>query len=240
MTFSAHAHAPRILIVEDEPSLLEMLRGNFEVEGYEVATAEDGLPALALQWEHPCDLVILDLMLPCLDGFQFLQALRRGGDEVPVLMLTARSEECAKIQGFDLGVDDYVTKPFSILELLSRARAILRRTNKVPQETGARQLTSGPFVLDRERMEFRRGNLRLEIGSQGYRLLELLFLRPAHVHRRTELLKLAWPPEGQPGLRTVDAHISLIRKALGPEKEWLATVGGAGYRWLEPVTALLP
>ncbi len=229
------SRTPRILVVEDEPSIQELLRGNLEVEGYEVATAGDGLPALDIQRSAPCDLVILDLMLPRLDGFQFMKELRKGGDEVPVLMLTARSEERAKIQGFDLGVDDYVTKPFSILELLSRVKAILRRVNKAPQETGPRQLRSGPFLLDRERMELRRDGARLEIGAQGYRLLEILFLNPTHVHRRTELLKLAWPPEGQPGLRTVDAHISLIRKALGSEKDWLATVGGAGYRWMEPV-----
>jgi DNA-binding response OmpR family regulator len=225
----------RILVVEDEPSYVEILTGNLEIEGYEVATAMDGDPALALHLAHPADLIILDLMLPSMDGFQFLQALRSRGDQVPVLMLTARGEERAKVRGFELGVDDYVTKPFSILELLSRVRAILRRVHKAPLSSGPRVLASGPFVLDRDRLTLAREGEVLDIGDQGFRLLEILFLRPGLVVRRTELLKLAWTEESRPGPRTVDAHISLIRKCLGPEKAWLATVGGAGYRWLEPV-----
>lgn len=230
----------RILIVDDEPDFRSMLQVNFEAEGYEVLTAADGVEGLALHREARPDLIVLDLMLPRMDGMQFIRALREAQDEVPVLMLTARSDERTKLKGFDLGADDYLTKPFSVLELLSRVRAILRRSRRDATSVPDPVLVSGPFLLDRRQREFRRGAERLDIGLQGVRILEVLFLACGQVHSRGDLLNLAWGPNDRPGLRTVDAHIFLIRKALGEERAWLATVGGLGYRWTHPVEPARP
>jgi DNA-binding response OmpR family regulator len=227
----------RLLIVDDEPDFRSMLQVNFEAEGYEVLTAADGVAGLALHREVHPDLILLDLMLPRMDGLQFIRALREAQDEVPVLMLTARSDERTKLKGFDLGADDYLTKPFSVLELLSRVRAILRRARKESAVAPDPILVSGPFQLDRKQREFRRGTERLDVGLQGVRILEVLFLACGQVHSRGDLLNLAWSPNDRPGLRTVDAHIFLIRKALGEERAWLATVGGMGYRWTHPVAS---
>lgn len=233
-----HKVDARILIVEDEPDFRTMLQVNFEAEGYEVITAPDGLTGLAIHRETPADLILLDLMLPHMDGMQFLRALRDSQDEVPVLMLTARSDERTKLKGFDLGADDYLTKPFSVLELLSRTKAVLRRSRKESPASQSAVLVSGPFRLDRSQREFYRAMEKLEIGLQGVRILEVLFLGAGQIHNRGDLLNLAWDPSDRPGLRTVDAHIFLIRKALGNERKWLATIGGMGYRWTHEVCAM--
>jgi len=227
----------RVLIVEDDPGYRSLLQTNFEAEGYQVLTAADGLAGLASHREHPADLILLDLMMPKMDGMQCLRALRENQDDVPVLVLTARSDERTKLKGFDLGADDYLTKPFSVLELLSRARAVLRRSKPKPLLARTRVLQSGPFLLDTRQREFSRGSEKLEIGLQGVRILEILFQGVGQIHSRNDLLNLAWDPEDRPGVRTVDAHIFLIRKELGEERKWLATVGGLGYRWVFPVTS---
>lgn len=230
---------PRILIVEDEPSLREMLRANLENEGFDVATAEDGGPALKLHKTNPVDMWILDLMLPEVDGFKALATLRQAGDSVPVLLLTARSEEIDRIQGFRLGADDYLTKPFSILELVGRTRAILRRVIPHSFSAKARMLHTGPFRIFPQRMEVRRGKKEVPLGDREFRLLEVLVSHPGRTHTRMELLSLAWEPDARPGPRTVDAHIASLRRKLGdPEKNpFLLTVGGEGYRWTAPVEA---
>jgi DNA-binding response OmpR family regulator len=225
----------RILIVDDELEFRSMLRVNLEAEGYCVVEAADGTAGLALHRQAPVDLIVLDLMLPNMDGLQFLQTLRSAGDDIPVLMLTARSEERTKLKGFDSGADDYLTKPCSILELLSRVRAILRRVRKTFATAPPQWLVSGPFRLDRQHGEFFRGSERLEIGPQGVRILEILFTGQKRLHSRGDILRLAWESTDYPGLRAVDAHIFLIRKLLGDERRWLMTVEGMGYRWTHPV-----
>jgi DNA-binding response OmpR family regulator len=224
---------PRILIVEDEPSLRELLVNNLRAENWDVHGEADGLPALRWHMEHHADLIILDLMLPDMDGFQVLRALRDQGDDVPVLMLTARGEESTRVQGFDLGTDDYLVKPFSILELLGRLRAILRRTRKISTKR-ARVLRSGPFHLDLTEMSVHRAGRRLDVGTRGFRILEVLLRRPGQTLGRTEILNLAWEADCRPGPRTVDVHIGLLRRKLGSE-ECITTVEGIGYRWTSPV-----
>ncbi len=225
-----------ILVVEDEEQMLAMIKANLEREGYAVTTATDGKPVVELHRNTPFNLILLDLMLPHVDGFQVLRQIRSAELEVPVLLLTARGEEETKIKGFDLGADDYLTKPFSVLELLSRIKAILRRTHHDAISSDQVILASGPFTLDREKMTFRKGQKKLDIGLHGLRILELLMLRPGHVHSREELINLTWTAEFRPSSdRVVDVHVYSIRKALGFRKDMLATVEGIGYRWAHPV-----
>jgi len=228
-----------ILVVEDEEQMLAMIKANLEREGYSVTTATDGKAVVDLHRATPFHLILLDLMLPQVDGFQVLRQMRSAELEVPILLLTARGEEETKVKGFDLGADDYLTKPFSVLELLSRIKAILRRTHHDTISADQVILASGPFTLDRERMVFLKGQRKLDLGLQGLRILEVLMLRPGHVHSREELINLTWTAEFRPSSdRVVDVHVYGIRKALGARKDMLATVEGIGYRWAHPVQPL--
>lgn len=223
-----------ILVVEDEPSLCQLLVNNLSFEGYSVEAAGDGVPALAAHTAHRADLIVLDLMLPQMDGFAVLKALRERKDEVPVLMLTARGEETDRVQGLSLGADDYLVKPFSVLELMARVKAILRRTRPVDRPP---LLRSGPFRFDLPRLEAKREGRMLELTPREFRLLEILITHPGRTHSRKELLQLAWEPDARPSARTVDVHIANLRRKLGEEwtAPWIATVGGEGYRWVTPV-----
>ncbi len=223
-----------ILVVEDEPSLCQLLVNNLSFEGYSVEAVADGVPALAAHGAHRADLIVLDLMLPQMDGFEVLRNLREGRDEVPVLMLTARGEEIDRLQGLSLGADDYLVKPFSVLELIARVKAILRRTR--PMDRPA-LLSSGPFHFDLPRLEAKRDGRVLELTPREFRLLEILITHAGRTHSRKELLQLAWEPDARPSARTVDVHMSNLRRKLGEEQgaPWIATVGGEGYRWITAV-----
>ncbi|HCZ33328.1 MAG TPA: DNA-binding response regulator [Holophagaceae bacterium] len=223
-----------ILVVEDEPSLCQLLLNNLGYEGYSVETAGDGVPALAAHAARRADLIVLDLMLPQLDGFEVLRTLREAQDDVPVLLLTARGEEVDRVKGLSLGADDYLVKPFSVLELIARVKAILRRTRPVERPP---LLRSGPFRFDLPRLEARRDGKPLELTPREFRLLEILITHAGRTHSRKELLQLAWEPDARPSARTVDVHIANLRRKLGEEqgKPWITTVGGEGYRWITPV-----
>jgi DNA-binding response OmpR family regulator len=220
-----------ILVVEDEPSLCQLLVSNLSFEGYSVESVGDGGPALAAHAEHRADLILLDLMLPQVDGFEVLKALRARQDDVPILMLTARGEEADRVQGLSLGADDYLVKPFSALELLARVRAILRRSRPMERQP---MLRSGPFRFNLPRLEATRDGQVLELTPREFRLLEILITHPGRTHSRKELLQLAWEPDARPSARTVDVHIANLRRKLqeDPTKPWVATVGGEGYRWV--------
>lgn len=223
-----------ILVVEDEPSLCQLLVNNLSYEGYSVEAVDDGVPALAAHTARPADLIMLDLMLPQLDGFEVLRTLRERRDHVPVLLLTARGEESDRVKGLSLGADDYLVKPFSVLELLARVKAILRRTRPVDRPT---LLRSGPFRFNLPRLEARRDGRPLELTPREFRLLEILISHAGRTHSRKELLQLAWEPDARPSARTVDVHIANLRRKLGEElgAPWITTVGGEGYRWITPV-----
>ena len=223
-----------ILVVEDEPSLCQLLVNNLSFEGYSVESAGDGVPALAAHAAHRADLIVLDLMLPQMDGFEVLRTLREGKDDVPVLMLTARGEEADRVQGLSLGADDYLVKPFSVLELMARVKAILRRTRPVDRPP---LLRSGPFRFDLPRLEARRDGRLLDLTPREFRLLEILITHPGRTHSRKELLQLAWEQDARPSARTVDVHIANLRRKLGEEQgsPWITTVGGEGYRWITQV-----
>ncbi|WP_243323781.1 response regulator transcription factor [Geothrix sp. SG200] len=223
-----------ILVVEDEPSLCQLLVNNLSFEGYSVEAVEDGVPALAAHTARAADLIVLDLMLPQLDGFEVLRTLRDRRDHVPVLLLTARGEEADRVKGLSLGADDYLVKPFSVLELVARVKAILRRTRPVDRPT---LLRSGPFRFNLPRLEARREGRPLELTPREFRLLEILISHAGRTHSRKELLQLAWEPDARPSARTVDVHIANLRRKLGEElgSPWITTVGGEGYRWITPV-----
>ncbi len=219
-----------ILVVEDEPSLRQLLVNNLVFEGYSVEAVEDGAPALVAHKKKPADLLVLDLMLPTLDGFEVVKRLRESQDPVPVLMLTARGEEMDRIQGLSLGADDYLVKPFSVLELVARIKAILRRSR--PHER-PQLLKSGPFLFNIPCLEVTRNGSPVDLTPREFRLLEILITHPGRTHSRTELLQLAWEADARPTPRTVDVHVANLRRKLGEEENraWIATVGGEGYRW---------
>lgn len=224
-----------ILVVEDEPSLRQLLVNNLGYESYSVEAVDDGLPALAAHQQRRADLIILDLMLPHLDGFQVLAALRGRNDMVPVLMLTARGEEADRVKGLSIGADDYLVKPFSVLELMARIKAILRRTQSVSPPA---ILLSGPFRFDLPGLEVHRDGILLDTTPREFRILEILIAHPGRTHSRNELLQLAWETDGRPTPRTVDVHVANLRKKLGDDAQgrpFITTVGGEGYRWTAPV-----
>ena len=223
-----------ILVVEDQPSLCQLLVSNLSFEGYSVEATGDGGPALAAHAAHRADLILLDLMLPQMDGFEVLRTLRERQDEVPVLMLTARGEETDRVQGLSLGADDYLVKPFSVLELLARVKAILRRSRPMDRPP---LLRSGPFRFNLPRLEATREGQELDLTPREFRLLEILIAHPGRTHSRKELLQLAWESDARPSARTVDVHIANLRRKLqeDPARPWIATVGGEGYRWVAAV-----
>lgn len=224
-----------ILVVEDETSLRQLLTQNLSYEGFSIAAAADGAEALASHRTRRADLIVLDLMLPVVDGFQVLRTLRERQDPVPILMLTARGAEQDRVQGLSLGADDYLVKPFSVLELLARVKAILRRTRPLEKP---KALRSGPFRFDLPRLEATKDEQIMDLTPREFRLLEILISHPGRTHSRKELLQLAWDKDAQPTPRTVDVHIANLRKKLGEEggKPYIATVGGEGYRWVLTVS----
>jgi DNA-binding response OmpR family regulator len=223
----------RILVVEDDPAILRGLSDNLGLESYEVVTATDGEAGYRLAREASADLIVLDLMLPRLSGYELCRKLRSEGVTTPILMLTARGEEADRVIGLDLGADDYVTKPFSIRELLARIRAILRRTQPVavlPDEVRFEDVT-----VDFRSYEARREGALVEMTPKEYQLLRLLVARVGEVVTRGELLGEVWGYESLPNTRTVDNHVASLRAKLEPDKNGprhIQTVHGVGYKFV--------
>jgi two-component system phosphate regulon response regulator PhoB len=221
---------PTVMIVEDEASLVTMLRYNLEKEGYNVTEASDGEEAVTVADETPPDAVILDWMLPRMSGIEVCRQLRRKPETrtVPIIMLTARSEETDKVRGLNVGADDYMTKPFSMPELIARVRALLRRA-KPSQAKG--QLTFGDILLDLDAHRVSRSGKFIHLGPTEFRLLQYLMERPGTVFSREELLNGVWGPDIYVEPRTVDVHIRRLRKALNIDKsaDVIRTVRAAGY-----------
>ncbi len=221
---------PTVMIVEDEASLVTMLRYNLEKEGYAVTEASDGEEAVTVADETPPDAVILDWMLPRMSGIEVCRQLRRKPEtrHVPIIMLTARSEETDKVRGLNVGADDYMTKPFSMPELVARVRALLRRA-KPSQAKG--QLVFGDITLDLDAHKVSRGGRYVHLGPTEFRLLQYLMERPGTVFSREELLNGVWGPDIYVEPRTVDVHIRRLRKALNAEEgvDVIRTVRAAGY-----------
>ena len=221
---------PTVMIVEDEAALITMLRYNLEKEGYNVTEANDGEEALSVADETPPDAVILDWMLPRMSGIEVCRQLRRKTEtrSVPIIMLTARTDETDKVRGLNVGADDYKTKPFSMPELIARVRALLRRA-KPSQAKG--QISFGDIQLDLDAHKVSRGGKYVHLGPTEFRLLQYLMERPGRVFSREELLNGVWGPDIYVEPRTVDVHIRRLRKALNAEKgaDVIRTVRAAGY-----------
>jgi DNA-binding response OmpR family regulator len=215
----------RILIVEDEPAILRGLVDNLRFESYEVLTAADGQTGYAALKEHKPDLIILDLMLPKMSGYDVCRKVRAEGIATPILMLTARGEEADRVRGLDLGADDYVSKPFSLPELLARVRALLRRT----QRTVLDELRFDDVIVDFRKYEARRAGVEVDLTRKEFGMLRLLASRAGEVLTRDELLTEVWGQESYPTTRTVDNHVLSLRTKLGSEH--LVTIHGVGYKW---------
>ena len=220
-----------LLVVEDERPLAETLRFNLEMEGYRVRTAEDGVEGLSMARALQPDLVLLDLMLPRMDGLDVLRGIREQS-QTPVLLLTARTSEADRVKGLDLGADDYITKPFSLAELKARVRVHLRRKQEVTVED--RVLEFGDFELDLNRHLLTRDGEPIALRPKEYELLAYLAQRDGRAFTRDQLLNDVWDISFAGGTRTVDVHVRWLRKKIeqpdGPPRH-LITVRGAGYRF---------
>jgi len=221
-----------VLIVEDNTDLAYGLRNNLEIEGYAVAVAGDGVAGLARAREIRPDLIILDLMLPGLDGYRVLKALRDAGDEVPVLILTAHGEEADKVRGFRLGADDYVTKPFGLLELMARVAALLRRTSKAARD-GAQPEMFGDVRVDPSSRMVTKRDQPVALTPMEFDLLRALMRRGGAVASRLALLQEVWGHSAAVLTRTVDTHVAELRRKLEDDPaapRHILTVRKAGYR----------
>ncbi len=223
---------PKILVVDDERVMVKGIKFNLENEGYQVDTGSDGEEAVDKARTGQFDLIILDLMMPKIDGLQACMKIREFSN-VPVIMLTAKGEDADKIIGFECGADDYITKPFNILELKARIRALLRRAGAAAQQQReADRLTQGAITLDlSERAAWRDGE-RVELTAKEFDLMVLLMQNPGRVYSRENLLNLVWGYEYIGEFRTVDVHIRRLREKLEPDPanpEHILTKWGVGY-----------
>ena len=221
----------RVLIVEDERALRVGLQDCLEAEGYRVLTAADGASGLQRALAEKPDLLLLDLMLPKLDGFALCAELRRLGHTLPVLMLTAKGQVEDRVTGLDAGADDYLVKPFSTEELLARIRALLRRAQR-PTETPTK-LKLGEVEIDLARQTARRGRKPIHLTAKEFAMLRLLAATPGEPVTRERFLDVVWGCTAFPTTRTVDNHVASLRAKLEPRPDaprWLKTVHGVGYK----------
>ena len=222
----------KVLVVDDEPTLVATLKYNLEGEGYEVLTADNGESALLVARSKRPDLVVLDLMLPIMDGLGVCRLIRREMT-VPILILTAKTEEVDKVVGLELGADDYVTKPFSMRELLARVRALLRRSETVSEDV-AEVVISGDLELNPRSRVVSRDGKALPLRPKEYDLLAFLMFNRRHVFSREQLLDRVWGYEDVGETRTVDVHVTWLRQKIEDvpgRPTRLITVRGTGYRF---------
>jgi DNA-binding response OmpR family regulator len=225
--------AVKILIVEDEPNMVAGLRDNFEFEGYEVITAGDGIEGLQKALDESPDLVVLDVMMPRMSGLEVCKQLRAKRASLPIIMLTARGQEVDKVVGLELGADDYVTKPFSIRELLARVKAILRRAAAGPKNQEHHSF--GDVEVDLRRCRVVKSGRLLDVSSKEFELLKYFISHPGETLSRDRLLEDVWGYDNFPTTRTVDTHLVRLRQKLEPDPEqpqYFLTVHGTGYRFV--------
>ena len=224
----------RILVIEDEPQMLLGLRDNLELEGYEVQTAADGDEGLARAASFGPDLVILDVMLPRKNGFDVCRELRARSNATPIVMLTARSAETDKVLGLELGADDYVTKPFSITELLARVRAVLRRTTS-HKPSPVDMVRIGDIEIDFKLHQARRGKTRIEFTAREFDLLRYFVQHIGQVVTREQILNEVWGYEEFPTTRTIDNFVAKLRQKIEKSPhapEHILTIHGSGYKFV--------
>ena len=221
---------PRVLIVEDEPDIVLTLQEDLRRQGYETGVATDGVEGFELAKAGGWDLILLDVMLPKMDGFDVCTALRKAGVATPIIMVTARTQEAEKELGLDSGADDYVTKPFSLRELRARIRAQLRRAVRINQ----RVVRFGDCEIDFDRAELRRSGARVDVTPQELRLLEVFLRHRGRILSRDQLIQLAWGHGIAVTDRAVDTHVFNLRKKIEPvpsSPRFLVGVRGLGYRF---------
>jgi DNA-binding response OmpR family regulator len=224
----------RILIVEDEPSLVLTMTDRLEAEGYDVVSVGDGERALEATAEREPDLVLLDIALPHKDGYEVCRDLRAQGSEVPILMLTARSQLVDKVVGFKLGADDYLTKPFEMAELIARVEALLRRSRR-QLSSSVRSYSFGDVSVDFRSAAVSRAGEPVALSALEFKLLRFFIENRDAVHGRDELLDKVWGYDATPTTRTVDVHVSSLRQKIEPvpsKPRYLLTVHGMGYRFV--------
>jgi two-component system alkaline phosphatase synthesis response regulator PhoP len=220
-----------ILVVDDERNIIELVRLYLEQAGYAVVEARDGVQALEQHERVDPDLIVLDLMLPGMDGMEVTREVRRRG-ETPILMLTARGEDIDRIVGLEIGADDYLTKPFNPREMVARVKAVLRRAD--PSLRGARPMDVGNLRVDPRRREAYVADRRLELRPREFELLAALARDPGVVWSRDDLLESVWGTDFPGETRTVDVHVSELRRKLGEDGPPIETVKGVGYRLVPP------
>ena len=223
---------PKILVVDDEKVLVKGIKFNLENEGYQVEVGYDGEEAVEQARTGQFDLIILDLMMPKIDGLQACMKIREFSN-VPVIMLTARGEDADKIIDFECGADDYITKPFNILELKARVRALLRRAGQTAQkEKNANRLERGAIAIDVDQRAAWKNGQRVDLTAKEFDLIELFLRNPGRVYSRENLLNLVWGYEYIGEFRTVDVHVRRLREKLEPDPanpEYILTKWGVGY-----------
>jgi len=222
----------KILVVDDEALLVKGIRFNLQNEGYEVITGSNGLEAIRQVQEQQPDLVVLDVMMPEMDGLTACSKIREFSN-VPIIMLTAKTDDMDKLLGFDHGVDDYLTKPFNILELKARIRALLRRSRAAaPQEQPSNTLTIGSITLDLDARNAYRSGILADLTAKEFDVIEFLMRNPNRVYSREALLDTIWAYEYRSDIRTVDVHIRRLREKLeenSAEPQYIMTKWGVGY-----------
>ena len=224
----------RILIIEDARNIRMALEDDFKFEGYQVDTASTGPEGLKKAIDLDLDIIILDLMLPELDGLEICKELRRRDIGTPIIMLTARSQEFDKVLGLELGADDYVTKPFSMFELHARVKALMRRSEIRNLQTGAAKMLIGPFEIDPSKYLFTKNSEPVQLTTIEFALMKLLMHHAGHVLKRDDILRSVWGDEVYVTPRTVDTHIANLRRKIEDDPEqshWITGIRGAGYKF---------
>jgi two-component system alkaline phosphatase synthesis response regulator PhoP len=223
----------KILIVEDEPAMVAGLRDNLEYEGYEVISAGDGVTGLERALKDSPDLVVLDVMMPRMSGLDVCKQLKAQRPAVPIIMLTARGQEIDKVVGLELGADDYVTKPFSVRELMARVKAVLRRSSSIVPAQEIYRFSD--VEVNVRSNEVRRNGELIDLSSKEFALLSYFIAHPVETLSRDRLLDAVWGYENYPSTRTVDTHIVHLRQKLEPNPEeprFILTVHGSGYKFV--------
>jgi two-component system, OmpR family, alkaline phosphatase synthesis response regulator PhoP len=224
----------KILIIEDARNIRMALEDDLKFEGYQVISAATGPEGLEKALDLNLDIIILDLMLPELNGLEICKELRRRNIGTPIIMLTARSQEFDKVLGLELGADDYITKPFSPFELQARIKALLRRSEIRDQQTAAATIQFGPFELDPSKYTLKKNNEPVQLTTIEFSLMKLLMQHSGHVLKRDDILRSVWGEEVYVTPRTVDTHIANLRKKIEDDQEqshWIIGIRGAGYKF---------
>jgi len=224
----------KILIIEDARNIRMALEDDFKFEGYQVDSAATGPEGLEKALDLDLDIIILDLMLPELNGLEICKELRRRNIGTPIIMLTAKSQEFEKVLGLELGADDYITKPFSPFELHARVKALLRRSEIRNQQTATTTIKISPFELDPSKYLFTKNGEPIQLTTIEFALMKMLMQHAGHVIKRDDILRSVWGEEVYVTPRTVDTHIANLRKKIEDDQEqshWITGIRGAGYKF---------